>query len=293
MFMPLIFGEVLYDIFPDGSAIPGGAPFNVAWHLQGFGLAPVFLSRIGEDALGARLREKMQAWGMRVDLLQQDSTYPTGQVHVHMQAGAPQFTIAPQQAYDYIDADPARLSSPALIYHGSLALRHHVSRASLARLQQAFTAPVFLDINLRSPWWTPTLIESALRGADWVKLNEDELRILFSKFSAVPDWDALLSRLCAEYGWQGVIVTLGSAGALIKISDQALCRASAPVVDVIDSVGAGDAFSAVSIYGILHQWPAPLILTRAAHFAAAICGQRGAVSADKNLYATTRQTWQA
>ena len=84
-----IFGEVLFDRFPDGSSVLGGAPFNVAWHLQAFGQRPLFISRIGRDRLGDTIRSAMQSWQMDVLGLQQDEIYPTGTVQVAIEQGEP------------------------------------------------------------------------------------------------------------------------------------------------------------------------------------------------------------
>ena len=85
---PLIFGEVLFDHFPDGTAVLGGAPFNVAWHLHAFGLRPLMISRIGNDELGGRVQEAMQKWGMDCSGMQiRHCTHPTGTVQVTFQDG--------------------------------------------------------------------------------------------------------------------------------------------------------------------------------------------------------------
>ncbi len=129
---PVVFGEVLFDTFPDGAAVLGGAPFNVAWHLQGFGLDPLFISRIGDDEPGTRVLDTMRAWGMDIRGLQVDSERPTGKVQVSFDNGQPGFSILPDQAYDFIDleaaAGAAARAVPALLYHGSLIARHAVSR---------------------------------------------------------------------------------------------------------------------------------------------------------------------
>ena len=124
---PLVFGEVLFDCFPDGQEVMGGAPFNVAWHLQGFGARPLFVSRIGEDARGARVRAALGAWGMDDSGLQRDGRLPTGVVRIALDGPRHSFDILPDQAYDHIDraaaVAAARSVTPALLYHGSLATR--------------------------------------------------------------------------------------------------------------------------------------------------------------------------
>jgi len=90
---PLIFGEVLFDHFPDGSVVLGGAPFNVAWHLHAFGLKPLMVSRIGHDELGEKVEAAMRSWGMDCSGLQRDPDHPTGTVEVQFDDGEPIYEI--------------------------------------------------------------------------------------------------------------------------------------------------------------------------------------------------------
>ena len=99
---PMVFGEVLFDCFPDGREVLGGAPFNIAWNLQAFGLSPLFISRVGDDNLGCHIQKKMVSWGMDTRGLQLDQRHPTGKVQIELTEGEPRFTILPDQAYDYI-----------------------------------------------------------------------------------------------------------------------------------------------------------------------------------------------
>lgn len=119
-----VFGEVLLDEFPDGQQVLGGAPFNVAWHLQAFGQATDFISRIGDDAEGQAITQAMQQWGMRLENLQIDPTYPTGKVQITVHNGEPHYAILANQAYDFIDALAIKEQSTVsdVLYHGTLAL---------------------------------------------------------------------------------------------------------------------------------------------------------------------------
>ena len=117
-----IFGEALIDQFPDGHQVLGGAPFNVAWHLQAFGQSPCFISRVGHDTTGEGIRQAMTDWGMDVDNVQTDPDYPSGTVKVTINRGEPSYDILADQAYDFIDS---RQLNPAnaygILYHGTLA----------------------------------------------------------------------------------------------------------------------------------------------------------------------------
>ena len=148
-----IFGEVLFDHFPDGTRVLGGAPFNVAWHLQAFGRRPRFISRVGRDPEGEAVREAMSAWGMDTAGLQTDPRRPTGRVGVRFDDGEPGYDIVHPCAYDAIDEPPQDSVGCALLYHGSLALRDAVSRQSAQALMTGKPETVFVDVNLRAPWW--------------------------------------------------------------------------------------------------------------------------------------------
>ena len=106
---PCIFGEVLFDHFPDGTRVLGGAPFNVAWHLQAFGRRPRFISRVGRDPEGEAVREAMRTWGMDTTGLQTDPRQPTGRVSVLFDDGEPSYDIVHPCAYDAIEAVAAGL----------------------------------------------------------------------------------------------------------------------------------------------------------------------------------------
>jgi len=291
---PLIFGEILYDVFPEGQRILGGAPFNVAWHLQGLGLVPQLLTRVGED--GEEILQTMQQWGLLTSTVQRDKCYPTGTVQVAIHQGNPHFEIPPNQAYDYLEPYGEKLSG-SLLYHGTLALRNLRSRQTFQTLLSTLHLPIFFDLNLRSPWWQPELVETYLKTATWVKLNEAEMALMDPSFQTIltqgtsQQLNIVLESFCRRYNLAMVVVTLGDQGALLKVSREPLLQMPTPKVPIVDSVGAGDAFSAVVIYGLMQHWPALMILERAVTFATAICQMRGATRPDKTLYQTTLSQW--
>lgn len=285
---PLIFGEVLFDSFPDGRDVLGGAPFNVAWHLRGFGLDPLMISRVGDDTRGREVLQAMRDWGMDIRGVQTDKAHPTGIVSVGLQAGQPHYEILPDQAYDHIDADAlldvVAGNAPALVYHGSLATRSSDSRQALARLLAQADYPVFLDVNLRAPWWTREQLAAQIQRATWVKLNDEEL-VLLTESSDGRDLPALAREFFqAHPRMQQLIVTRGAQGALLVHAEGLIEGAPVPVENLVDTVGAGDAFAAVMIAGIMQHWPPAQSLSQALRFAARICRQRGATRLDHGLY---------
>ncbi|GBE09492.1 2-dehydro-3-deoxygluconokinase [bacterium BMS3Bbin12] len=293
---PVVFGEVLFDCFEDGDKVLGGAPFNVAWHLAGFGADPVFVSRVGSDSLGERVVAAMGDWGMDVRGVQRDPAHPTGSVQVALTDGQPEFRILPDQAYDYIDAATVagalRGVSPALLYHGSLSTRNRISRKTLEGLRAA-GIPAFVDINLRAPWWTREGLDALLQGTRWLKLSDGELAALTDPEAADgADPVAATRALRGRYGCELVIVTQGEDGGLFVGPDGDGRIESAEVPVLVDSVGAGDAFSAVTILGLLRGWTLAPTFERAAAFAAHICGIRGATTRDRGLYDELLARWE-
>lgn len=285
---PLIFGEVLFDQFPDGSRIIGGAPFNVAWHLQAFGHSPLFISRVGNDRSGKEIRLAMQAWGMDLSGLQSDPVHATGSVKVSFSEGTPRYEIVQRRAYDFIDeAELPVIAGDTLLYHGSLALRHDISAKALAEVYSRTTAPLFVDVNLRSPWWNMKSIQQMLSKARWIKLNEEELRLIVP--GAIGDKQLLYSLLTDQTEF--VVLTRGEEGASIISDCKTYDVRPQSTATFVDAVGAGDAFCSVLLAGIIRKWPLSLTIERAQQFASAVVGIRGATSHDRSFYESLIDEW--
>jgi fructokinase len=280
-----IFGEVLFDHFPDGRRVLGGAPFNVAWHLQAFEQAPHFISRVGSDTEGESIQGAMRQWGMETSGLQVDAQLPTGRVAIQFRNGEPAYDIVAPCAYDRIETPASAAEGCDLLYHGSLALRDDTSRQSATQLLANRPATVFLDVNLRPPWWQQAQVLEMVQQADWVKLNSEELSLLD------PDGGDAASFL-TRYRLQGLVLTHGARGAeLLTASGEHLSVQPETQGEVIDTVGAGDAFASVIILGLANDWPLSLTLQRAQSFASAIVGQRGATVADASFYRPFLEEW--
>ncbi|WP_455217312.1 carbohydrate kinase family protein [Kaarinaea lacus] len=288
---PIIFGEVLYDCFPDGRQVLGGAPFNVAWHCQAFGMHPVFISRVGKDDLGEKIQEAMRMWGMDTRGLQVDNAHPTGKVEVTIIDDEPSYEIVPNSAWDFIDGDqlPA-LDNSLLIYHGSLILRNKVSQDALQRLREKIDVPVFVDINLREPWWELSTIRGLIKNCDWLKLNEAELACITPGFQTL---DERISSLRSDNPLEKLIVTRGELGAFVKDAESTPVNVAPEMnTKVVDTVGAGDAFSSIILVGYYYDWSLPITLERAQAFASAIVGIRGATTSDASFYQPFLEKWQ-
>jgi len=284
-----IFGEVLFDEFPDGNRVLGGAPFNVAWHLQAFSQTPLFISRVGNDSEGSQICKSMLNWGMDIDALHTDEKLPSGKVIVELEDGEPSYDIIAPAAYDAIETPVDFSSACNFLYHGSLALRNELSRQTLKQLKNDKPENVFVDVNLRPPWWDKSAVLELLQQADWVKLNVDEFNLLYV---ADKPQENNLSAFINEYSLQGVILTSGKSGAeIITANGQQYTVKPNIEIDVVDTVGAGDAFSSVMILGFTNHWPLQITLQRAQNFASAIVGQRGATVKEKNFYQQFINEW--
>ncbi len=298
----LLFGELLVDRFPDRE-VPGGAPFNVAHHLQGLagtqGPTPILISRIGKDPLGKRLLAACEAAGLATTGIQRDALHPSGRVEVVFDAigGPHRFVIPPDQAWDYIHADTARklalMYRTRRLYFGTLAQRA-ASRRALQRLLRHSRISGFLDVNLRDPWIDVDVLRWSLTHAATVKLNEEELDYLGTLFEL--GGDTLRStgeRLSRVFAIRHLLVTRGKDGAWLLDAEHGRLKtdASHRAPEVVDTVGAGDAFSAVFMLGLHLGWPIGDCLNRAHHFAAAVCGLRGAVPTDHAFYQPFRLAW--
>lgn len=303
--LPLfIFGEVLFDRFPDSKPVLGGAPFNVAWHLQGFGERPLFISAVGDDEFGADIRKAMSEWGMSTEFIQVDPDHPTGVVNVQLQGGEPSYDIQPNCAYDYIHMTPelsSYLAENAMIYHGSLAMRNSVSAESYHKLTENRHHSRFIDVNLRSPWWHRESVIATLDYAFCVKLNIDELMLLCNadldvyqeEDSLQAEWLDLASTFKITHNIVNLLVTRGEQGATMIDASGRISIVEVPTTSgaIMDTVGAGDAFAAVTILGLRHEWDTQITLERAQEFASYIVSQRGAVCTNAATYRDFKSLW--
>jgi fructokinase len=230
----------------------------------------------------------MQKWGMDIAGVQVDEKLPTGRVQVNIVDDEPDYDIVHPVAWDAIEL-PQSIPGIKLLYHGSLALRDEISRRACRRLRDAGPSLVFVDVNLRSPWWNTKQVLEDVHGADWVKLNRAELDQL------MPGTQQVHSRAAAlleKFELQGLLITDGSRGAqLMTNSGEHLATRPARDILIKDTVGAGDAMAAVMVLGILRGWPLAQSLERAQDFASAMVGQRGATVQDMNFYAAFLDRW--
>ncbi len=248
----LCFGEILWDLLPQGRFL-GGAPFNVAYHLVRHGCAAQLVSSVGLDAAGDEALACAVTAGVATGALGRHFSLPTGTAAVQLdETGQARFEIHQSVAWDDITVDAVLdQTPPAAVVFGTLALRSPVNRIALGRLLDAFPkAWVVCDLNLRPPFDQLAPLDPFLRRAHLLKLNADEARRLCRRPQIDTDWRGMAAELGARHPGAAICVTLGGEGAGLR--DGSLwCRVEAPSIIVRDTIGAGDAFTAALVAGRL------------------------------------------
>lgn len=293
----IVYGEALVDDYPTEQVV-GGAPFNVARHLAAFMEPQLMITRVGDDRHGQLVRAEFERFAMSEAGVQVDPLEETGRVVVERQAKGHRFVILPNQAYDYINPEQA-LGAAAevdagMLYFGTLAQRGPRSRDTLYALFEATSATRYLDLKLFDGV-DERCVFHALHAANIVKVNEEELATLFGWYFDLAAGAAALTgeevrascmALVQMFDLQALILTLAHRGSVYFGADgQTIVNRDNPQPPfVIDTVGAGDAFSAMFLLGRARGWTLELTLTRANEFAGAICALSGAVPRDMNFY---------
>jgi fructokinase len=274
-------GELLWDLLPAGRKA-GGAPANFAYHARALGDEGLPVTRIGADPLGEELRGRLASLGLPATYVQVDPQAPTGTVQVALDSrGVPTFTIMPDVAWDRLawgsELQWLAARTDAVCF-GSLAQRSPISRATI-RAFLAATRPACLrvfDVNLRQSWWSPEVLRDSLRLSSIVKLNETELPVVLQALAlpqqGKPEDDCRALR--EAFGLALVCLTLGADGSLLCTAGQTL-RSPGVRVEVVDTVGAGDAFTAVLCHHFLRGAPLARTAESANRYGAWVASQAG------------------
>jgi len=272
----LCFGEVLWDAFDDEKKA-GGAPMNVAAHLAKQNIDVAFASRVGADNSGKQLIEFLKANGLYSDLIQEDEVLETCEVTVQVdENNQPSYVIPQPVSWDNIqttDALTENAVNASTIVFGSLACRTDTTRNTLLNLLDETKALRIFDVNLRSPHYTLSTIENLAARATVVKMNEEEAGLLIGGGNA-----ALKDKIAefrAKYHAQTICVTRGENGAIVW-HDHEFYEHPGFKVRVVDTVGAGDAFLATFIAGIVLKQPMQQVLENACAIGAFVTSKRGA-----------------
>ncbi|MBI1842677.1 MAG: carbohydrate kinase [Verrucomicrobia bacterium] len=280
-FQIVAIGEVLWDLLPGGRQL-GGAPANFAYHASALGGNSRLISRVGGDELGREALHLLKRVGVATDCVQVDETRPTGTVGVQVASdGQPRFTIHENVAWDAIRNEAAgsdAIAGAHAVCFGSLAQRSEPSRSTIRSLVTASPRPALriLDVNLRQHYFSPRLIEESLALANVLKLNDGELPRLSEIFHLEGDIPSRLSQLASRYNLRTIAYTRGSGGSLLFSEGRWSDHPGASVA-VVDTVGAGDSFTAAMTLGLLSGWDLDRINEHANQVAAHVCSRAGAM----------------
>jgi fructokinase len=248
-FDAVCFGEILWDILPSG-AKPGGAPMNVAYHLQKLGISTALISKVGNDDQGAGLLNLLQKNELTTRYVQTDPDYSTGLVNATLQANNEvSYDIVHPVAWDFIAWEEKLndlVKSASFFIYGSLAARNTTSRQTLQQLIARAKTKV-VDINLRPPHFSKELVENLLKNADIVKLNEHERALITGWYSGVQKEEDQVKFLQDHFSISTLIVTRGGKGAMVCTRGEIRSHPGYKVT-VADTVGSGDAFLAAFLY---------------------------------------------
>ncbi len=272
----LCFGEVLWDAFGDEKKA-GGAPMNVARHLVQQHVDVKFASRVGSDASGDELVTFLKGNGLYSPMIQRDNTLPTCEVTVKLDDKNQATYIIPEPvSWDNIQLDNNLKEGgkgASIIVFGSLACREKITHYTLLNLLDETDAIKIFDVNLRHPHYTLATIETLAARASVIKMNEEEADLLIGGGSG--DLKGKIKEFQKKYHTKTICVTRGENGAIIW-HDHEFFEHPGFTVDVVDTVGAGDAFLATFIAGIIDNKPFPKILLNACAIGAYVTSQRGA-----------------
>ena len=276
-------GELLWDLFPDGPRL-GGAPFNVVADLRRLGHAAAFVSAVGDDELGRAALAASDDLGVEATFIRVASELPTGTVAVTPDpVEGHRFTIGSPAAYESIgDGDaliaPLTAWRPDALVYGTLAQRSAGVRALTHRVAtQIRPAHRLYDMNLRDGCWTGDLVLDLLGDATIVKVNEHEADVLLELVGAATATPrGLAAALRSRYGVERLCITRGAAGATLLVDGGESAVEGIPV-DVVDTVGAGDAFAAGLLHGLLRGETPAEALAFANRLGALVASRPGAL----------------
>ena len=273
-------GEVLWDMLPTGRKL-GGAPANFAYHARALGLKSSVVSCVGDDELGREIAKRLTGFGLGTECLAVSSQAPTGTVDVEIDPrGQPTFVIHENVAWDAIPwgVELSRLAGRIdAVCFGSLCQRSEGSRTTVRRFLAGTRTECLrvFDINLRQSYYSADVIRRSLEAANVLKLNDDELPVVARLLDLRGDEDARLVSLARTFGLRAAALTKGAHGSVLRTVTE---RSEHPgiAVDVVDTVGAGDAFTASMVLGLLQGRGLGATNAMANRLGAAVCSREGA-----------------
>ncbi|MBS1750938.1 MAG: carbohydrate kinase [Bacteroidetes bacterium] len=270
------FGEILWDVLPD-KMLPGGAPMNVAYHLNQLGVPSAMISRVGQDKLGQQLFQFITSKNVTGNFIQIDGNHETSRVLAKLDGNSVTYDIVKPVAWDFIEYNrqlQQLISRTPYFIFGSLGARSEVSRQTLFELLEVAKHKV-LDINLRKPHYDKSTLEHLLRHADVLKLNEDELYLLSGWFGFEGDEKDQIVAFQNKFHLNMILTTRGEKGAMV-LYDGHLYEHPGYKVIVADTIGSGDSFLAAFLSKFIKGEPVNDALKFASGMGAFVATKHGA-----------------
>ena len=273
-------GEILWDIFPTGKVL-GGAPANFAFHINSLGMSGIPLSAVGNDKLGKEIISTLSNRSLNTEYLQINPKFDSGTVEVTLdESGIPTYVIMENVAWDNIEfssdfKDMAEKCKAACF--GSLAQRNDVSRATILKFLEGCNEDCLkvFDINLRQNYFNQSIIVESLHDTTILKLNDDELYVVSDILGIYGSQESLLSQILENYDLNLIALTKGEYGSLVVLPDQESFQ-KPNKIEIIDTVGAGDAFTAGLVFGLLNGLDLDKTHSIANNLASYVCSKAGA-----------------
>ena len=272
-------GEILWDVFLAHRRL-GGAPYNYAFHCRQMSADAAIASCVGIDGLGDEIRETVVRSGVDISCLTTTGNFPTGTVQVTLNSGKPSYEICQDVAWDHLVATPelAGWASRAdAICFGTLGQRGALSRGTIRSAVQACpdSALKIFDINLRQNFFSKEVIQHSLELANILKISDEELPVLHTMFGLRGDEKSQLAQLMDRFSLRLAAYTRGADGSLL-VSSYETSDHRGLAGEVVDTVGAGDSFTAALCMGLLRGWTLDRINEYANRVATYVCSQKGA-----------------
>lgn len=283
----MIFGESIWDLYENGDRHLGGSGLNVAWHLQALGIESSLISRVSNDQNGIDILEAIRAWGIDPRHIQLDPDHPTAYLHVVVdEEGGHHFPSPPEHALDFITFKQEWLDFDAstLMYHGTYMLRGEVTKNTIAAAKKR-GFPVFVDMNLREDYWDHALLEHWIRDIAYLKLSHHELSLWQPNvYLTLDDQIPFLQDMMKNRNIGTILLTLAEQGSVLIEKDTHHVQKPMTKVNVHNSVGAGDAYCAGFMYGLMKGMDHKECVKHATKLAERICTIASATSHGKSFY---------
>lgn len=280
-------GELLWDLLPSGKLV-GGAPSNFAYHTQQQGAFSCIVSAVGNDFYGNEIKEALLKKNLTTDYIQ-TVDYPTGTVDVNLNSsGEPFYSINENVAWDYISLPiniDKQIEHTNILCFGSLAQRNAHTRNSIKKIIQKLNVDclIVFDINIRQNYYNEDIIQESLAFCNVLKLNVDELAIISSLLNLKGlDDKEIIEKLMNQYKLKLIALTYGSNGSILMTPNN-VSQFKTPKINVIDTIGAGDSFTATMAMEFVKGESLAKVHQKAVEVSSFVCQSNGAMPDYNNL----------